>query len=243
MAFRDVLLVVVLTVGGLLLGASCRRRAPDLPVYDTPGWEDAYQLLLRGSSPDAADLLLRTVTPTEAAGADLAASVPPPDSVIYRYQPGAERLEPVGAAAWTAATGVVCDCRAEAQTIDPFAFDLPSGTLKFQGRVLSTAKPTVVNAVASPSGRYVAVFSAKRKQHFSLSPVPFIGGGGWSYEEQYHEVFERSDGTRVGKPVALPPPEMWIPAPCWSYDERYVVYVSEAKLCIVPTNLKQGDDQ
>ncbi|HNQ22652.1 MAG TPA: hypothetical protein PKK06_06120 [Phycisphaerae bacterium] len=244
MAFRDILMVVLLSLGGLLLGASCRRRAPDLPVYDTADWGGAGQFVLRSSAPGSTDLLLRAFAVPEPVAAHRVTSAPSPDSVIYRYQPGAQRLETVRASAWTAATGEVCDCVAqEAQPIDPFGVDYQSDTLTFQGRAVTTAKPSLANVVPSPSGRYVAVVSGERTRRHSFSPVPFMGGGG-CIEQHYHEVLKRSDGTRLGAAVALPLSSVnWGTMACWSCDERYVVYRDSAGiiLCIVPTDVERGE--
>ncbi|HNQ22651.1 MAG TPA: hypothetical protein PKK06_06115 [Phycisphaerae bacterium] len=240
MAFRDILATVLLSLGGLLLGASCRQRPPDLQVYDTPDWEGASRLLLRSSAPDSTDLLLRTLTEAERRSPDAAGSAPT-DRVIYRYEPGADRLEPVGAAAWTAATGAICDSATQG-AIDPLVFDYRTHTLTFQGRALTTGGAKVLTARTSPSGRYVAVLSAKRLRRNGLAPVSFSGVGdtvGWQY---YHELFRRSDGTRVGRVVTLPKAMyMGGAIACWSCDERHVVYASDGKLCIVPANVKKGE--
>lgn len=212
----------------------------------TDAWQEHGRLLLRSTSPESADLLLKDLTLAEAIDRDYNQPAPAAQAAlqptVYRYVSGARQLEALPREAWQQATGDICDCDFQPQIIPMgFQFDDVAHSLTLRDQAVATAGPWVFGVAASPSGRYLAVGSAdgKLRDH----RIGFFAGFD-ATGEPWHQVLRTKDATPVGASILLPYTiRKAMIRPCWSPDERFVVYPdgSAAKVCIVETGLASNE--
>jgi len=160
---------------------------------------------------------------------------------VYRYTPGSDHLEVLATGAWDEAPTEVCQC--EVQDLASIApLELKSHALRFQDRVVTTAGQHVIQAVASPSGRYVAVLSGAGRLHVQQDLV--FGSGVWATGQYFVEILDRLSAAAVGPAVPVQvTTQRATRYLCWSCDERYVlsVHCFFVNVCIVETKLSEGN--
>jgi hypothetical protein len=230
---------------GFLLPTGCSREKSAEPnaengviVFRTPAWRELGQVLLRTEGDPPTALLLNHLTMSEVKewlfrSGQTPASQRARRAVVYRYTPGAKKLQATNVDAWDAAAGEVSN--GGSVGLPPrqrFRFEVQEHLLRHDGVAVATAGTMVITVSESPSGKYVAALSADGP----LNKNQFTAAG-----RHYHQVFRHSDGAPVGEPVALPmSSEADWPLPHWSADDRYVVYVNKAfsKVCILATGIE-----
>ncbi len=231
-AFKSVLIsvaaaVCIAVLTGIVVALRPTTGGGDVPLFETPAWQGkdlAYgdQLMLRRVAPGAGALLLKHTRGT----------------TVYRYDPTARTLTPVGDEEWRRALGAVAECGQQfAPPPQVLALDPKSDKLLAGGRVVPTAGRLALKVIASPSGKWVAVLSADGSKGSSL--MPFTGGGGAS-GQHYHQVVSLPGGTPANGTVRVPLRQRYdLLTPCWSADEAFVVYhhITFNYLSIIDTNL------
>ena len=212
----------------------------DVPDFDTPAWGEPGGLLLREETEGSEVLLLRHLTSIEQTEWDYQAPITNRrGAVIYRYVPGAGRLEALSLDAWDNATGEVCDCVTDQGFISqPWRHDHKTRALLFKGKQVPL-RGHLLQTTVSPGGDLVAVQSARG--FGGVSVMPFMGGGG-THGPHYHQVFKSSDAKPVGKSAVLPF-RSGSQRPCFSLDGRYVVDTNMYfnHLSIIDTGLPDGE--
>ena len=201
-------------------------------LFQTPTWqaEPVANLLMRGGS---ADTLLLTVQSWEEVYAKKGGH-----GTVYQYNSGAKEFRVVQGVMWDQSSGVIADC-SQQQPLLKFAatwrLDPQSGSLLYEGRLVGTTGPVVVDFRFSPSQQAVAVLSARGRKKSSL--LPFLGGGSNVQGRHYHQVFSLPDLSALdGSTIEVPfTTEQVAFSGCWSADERFVVYTSALyqELCVV----------
>jgi hypothetical protein len=145
--------------------------------------------------------------------------------VIYRYDPAAQALHTVGLAEWQSATSPIANCE-EQLSPNPRTLEINSTAggklVDGSGRTIATAGTFTENLIVSPDGKWVAVLSANGPKSASL--LPFLGGP-QPLGQRYHQVISIDDLKWIGSAVALPVADKSdVLTPCWTADEKYVVY-------------------
>jgi hypothetical protein len=225
-------------------------RTPSFIVpLRTPGWRQRDDLLIRAGDDTGGNLLLWRMTTGQAVARfspEDTASRPACAGPVYLYTPGAFALSPVDSAVWDEADSKVCDCLAQyAAPIEPFQFSYGDTSLRHEGHLAPTKGKYVMAVVASPSRGYVAVVSADGPFDRGGDGMLMFGGGRGARGTHYQELFMRTDASAVGQPIVLP----WTTAhdsnliPCWSADERYIVYRDRdgIEILILETGLQREE--
>jgi hypothetical protein len=211
----------LLCAGALALG--CVAGAAPPVLLRTPAWapspESPYGLMVR-ATPEADGFLIKREMGS--------------DSVVYRFQAGAARLELVDAARWQAAGTPVADCE-HAPVFAKFRYDIEHGTLSRDGRALAIPG-YVVSERRSYDGHYLAVLSGAGR---GRSLMPFFGGGG-GRPPYTHSLLSLPDGGVLGAsvPLAFDGPNN----ACWSRDNRFVIYTNLylTHMAVVETHLPRN---
>ena len=222
-----VVVVFLLTIG-VLFGMRLRLNRGDVPLLKTPEWEFQHlddfegQLMLRRESEWGGALLLKR--------SDL--------ETVYSYNPSTETVKAVPAAQWENARGPIARCR------DQHLAGIHSGLRRddrehklFAGeREIPTAGGLVLNNRTSPSGRWAVVVSAAGPAVPSFFPF-----GDLIYGQRYHEIISLPDGARVDRPIRIPVNDRNdFLEPCWTADEKTVVYTTYFLNLLVVVNTGVG---
>jgi hypothetical protein len=225
----------VVTLGMLILTALpfCGTESgsrDEAPLFTLPAWQDVGleygdQLMLRESVDGDALLLKHSRRDT-----------------IYKYDPSTHSLTAVSNAEWLRTNTPIAECGKQG---DPSPLLLKIETASHQlfagDRPIKAAGRTALKLTEAPSGKFAAVLSASGNADTSI--IPFTGGSGAS-GQYYHQIMSLPDVQAVGQPVRLPvrrKNDSLIP--CWSADERYVIYhqVTFNYLSIVTTDLSSSN--
>ena len=201
----------------------------DVPLLKTPEWEfreinhfkgDQF-MLRRETNADGALLLKRSDLET-----------------VYKYDPVQRSVTAVAETEWDNASGAIAKCTDQRLADIPSVLERNDREHKlFAGkREIRTAGKIALAELTSPSGRWAAVHSAEGPAVQSI--LPFTGD--LIYGQRYHEILSLPDLARVGEPVRVPVNQTRSHLyPCWSADEKFVVYtdVSFWVLVVVETGL------
>ena len=217
--FTLVTVAAVFMVLLLSLGAYVWRRTSltsgDVPLLKTPAWE--FQALEESDD----QLMLRR--DTEAGGALLLKRSGL--ETVYRYDPQTRSVSAVTDAAWQKATGQISKCREQQYTahLSGLMSNEREHKLFAGAREVPTAGGIPLNDQTSPSGKWAAVVSAAGPAVPSI--LPFTGD--LIYGQRYHEILSLPDAIRVGRAVRVPVNDRNdFLEPCWSADEKFVVYTT-----------------
>ena len=210
----------------------------------TPGWGMPGQLLVRTEPGSGKSVLLAHLNSVDAIGwnrreqsarlSDFA-----PDTTVYRYLLGADRLERITLKEWEQGDNPICDgthsCwpARSGSALGRLVIDPGSHVIRQAGSVIQTAGRTVLCAEHSPRGDLVAVLSAEGAY---TKLLPFAGGVRVT-GNRFHELFSDSTGSRVGKPIKLLPTSKGDDRrSVWSANQRFVIYhdVSFEQVWVVP---------
>jgi hypothetical protein len=195
-------------------------------AFATPEWKfPSSRLLIRHI--ENGDLLIRGMTGLEEIY--YRDHVPVPSTatdvnrVTYKYRSASKALEAIALSAWEA-EGVLCDCFdlwGIDHTLRPFSVQ---NGLVYKEQAVPTAGHHQAGACDSPTGRYIAVLSANGAMR-GTGTLFVVGSGKYATGPYYQEVFSKTDGSRASGPVELVLDGDVRPTrPCWSGDERYLVY-------------------
>ena len=208
-------LIVSLLSAGVYVWLKIHPEYGDVPRLRTPEWEykgfDGYgtpPLLLRRETQTGGALLLKR------SGLE----------AVYRYDPQTRTIKAVTDGEWQNAGGQIARCldqgRAAGLHRDDREHKLFAGE-----REIPTAGGVAMDEVRSPSGKWVAVHSAAGPVTKSIIP----DGSYLVWGQRYHEIMSLPDLVRVGKSIRIPANEnRGTMRPCWSADEKFVVYTDDA---------------
>jgi len=206
-----VVAVVFVVVTGVALALRAYRMGGDVPLFKLDLWHDVGPLngglMLRREAGSSGALLIKHSKRAE----------------VYAYDPAKRSLAPAAQGAWERATGTIVECEKPFSSINPsLRIDGKTNKLMDGTREVETAGKTVLNLSASPSGRLVAVHSSTGSTTEGLMPAL---AGGHPTGQRLHQTFALPEVKTVGASVRLPvQSEKDHLLPCWSADERFVVY-------------------
>jgi len=217
---------ITAALGLLMLGGTplCSTRIGshrNVALFPLPEWQNlglqyGDELMLRASTNGA--LLLKHTR----------------SEIVYRFEPR-QSLTAVGSTEWNRLKSSIAVCAWQSPPMSVLRID--SYKLFASDRPITTAGRTVLKLASAPSGKRVAVLSASGSAATSI--LPFVGASGAS-GRYYHQVMSLPEVEPVGQPVEVPMQHEYDSLiPCWSTDERYVVYheVTFHFLSIVTTSL------
>ena len=156
--------------------------------------------------------------------------------VVYSYDAERNTVTAVTDEEWQRARGTVAQCGQQFLKTEAMRVTQEHKLLA-GGREIQAAGQTVLDAVESPSGRWVAVLSATGRAGTSV--LPFSAGGG-AAGQHYHQLLSLPDLIWKGKPARVPTPQDFESLiPCWSADEQFVLYrqINFNYLSVVKTDL------
>jgi hypothetical protein len=214
-------MLILTTLPFCLTESGARGTAPlfMLPAWQEIGLEYGDQLMLRKSG-DA--LLLKHSR----------------HDTIYKYDPSRQSLTAVSNAEWLRTNTPITECGKQGYPSPSLLkIDTQSHQIFAGDRTIKAAGRTALKLTEAPSGKFAAVLSASGNADTSI--IPFAGGSGAS-GQYYHQVMSLPDVRAVGQPVRLSVRRKYDSLiPCWSADERYIVYhqVTFNYLSIVTTDL------
>ncbi len=229
-------------------GSSGDGAKPRILALTTPLWRKPGDLLLRTTEAAGGDLLAQHLSEEQLvlrqSGATSAPGVPAPSAAAFRLSQAEKRAEPAPGDAWTAAGGAICDCRAARMTPLPagYVFDATAATLTRNGSALTTAGPTVLEALLSPNGDRIAVLSAEGKWRGSVQPALGRRGPDGPY---FIEILAVDSGQRALPPLRFPgrlSPDTRPWQGCWTAKQDRLVYtdLTHQNLWLVPVD-KTGE--
>jgi hypothetical protein len=218
----------------------------DVSRFETRAWRVTGHLLLRLEKPGSDVLLLALQSKPPPPGLERLVSIAP-ESVVYRYDPIKDELDPIGREVWEKATGPVTNPSSQYTPGDiegGVGINYRELVLKKKGRVVSTAGKAALRIEApSKESGFAAVLSAARKDWGPS--IPFLSGT-HGVGQHYHQIFSLPDLKPIGKTVRLPRMgEKSTVQMTWAPENRYVVYtdVFFGELCIIPVNVRQVLDK
>ena len=213
----------------LAMPLACERDATERyapqRLIRTPEWGVRGILLLRQSREQDGTFLLRLLTHDEHIlfryGNPLPASAV--ERVVYRFRPGADKLEIVGLTEWDAGGPIAKQWRGDCDLgVDPHDEELIFG-----GIVVPTAGKLAISYAASPTDEWAAVLSVEGPRGMGFIGIPLaMGGRGIAKGKRYHQLFRCSDATAIGKPLILPFTANGADTleAIWSPDGKYILY-------------------
>lgn len=211
-SLRDTVLAIVLIFSVVYLGRGLGVcRVADVALLETPELvpperERYARLQLRSQKRGEGHLLLKNSARSE----------------IYSYDPNAGTLSLVANNFWENATGEIGDRCGGPPTSNPWLHIDDSDRLVDRDEQIETAGETALRFKTSPSGKFIAVLSANGFKYPSI--IPFMGKGG-TFGQHYHQLLLAKDLSATGRRVPLPfVTARKLFSPCWSPDERFVVY-------------------
>jgi hypothetical protein len=207
-----VVAVVVVLAAGVALALRAYMSAPEVPLFGLDLWHDGGgalygQIMLRREAEGSGALLIKHSD----------------RSAVYAYDPAKRSLSPAPEGAWERAAGAIAECGAQrAPEYSVLHIDGQTHKLMAGSSVVETAGKTVLDVLASPSGRRVAVLSVTGTIREGL--LPFLANGGPT-GQRLHQTFTLTEAQPVGATVRLPVLRgRDYLTPCWSADEQFVVY-------------------
>jgi hypothetical protein len=243
----------MLTVGTIGLAVVLKRQSepkasiPDARIFEAPQkWSDydreaTEQEMQKhpgvGVKPinrDSSSSLLLRADPSSPNALLLKASN---REVALRFDPSDKKLRPVDDQLWERAATQTMDCSKPYPLLqgvgrghDVRIYNQQS-ELIVAGRKVSTVGGIPMIFQISPSGRWIAVSSAAGPWG-KESNFPFAGNP--LYGDRYHQTISLPDGKTVGNVFRIPKAGKYDwPFPCWSPDERYVVYYDPESLDLI----------
>lgn len=187
----------------------------DVPLFQTPDWIDSgnfgINIELRREKADGGALLLKPDTKP---------------SLIKRYDPQARTLTNVALENWEAATGAITRCEEQSKPFGRLEIDPETGQLVDENKaVVLTKGKHVIDFVRSPSGTKAAVLSADGYRR-SGSFFPVGGADGGTTGQKWHQVYSLEKRRMEPGATRIPLAEVFDnPKPCWSADDKFVVYI------------------
>lgn len=209
-------------------------------MFRTPGWGRDDRVLLRARDKGSEELLLHSLSRGPDSTAESQSS---PSTPVFLFEPNSNNLREVTPDAWKGADTLVSECWPDNPgSLAPFSYDYRRYRLMVDGQPIASKGPYVFQHALSPSGRYLAFVSADGP---FVEGGMFLGGTG-AKGTHYHEVWSQADSAPLGEAVVLPWTTFERPGlsgPCWSTDERYVIYTDVVKkhLLVIPIHLQQGE--
>lgn len=222
------LLVLLLSLGAFMTFKLWPFGA-DVPLLQTPDWENKHigelnsgQLQLRRETEAGGSLLLKRI--------DL--------ETVYGYDPNTRTLGAVSDKEWSGARGPIATCAEQLATPDPVRVRIVRSERRmFVGqREVSTAASIPLGYLTSPSGKWMAVLSANGP----VVPAVMLFSGDRVLGARHHEIMSLPDTVSAGSSIQIPVPNtLTTMQPCWSADEKFVVYNdgSFSSLVVVETTL------
>lgn len=218
--------VALAVLGGFVL--ACEKKgssAAFMDLFELPEWrglklEYGDRFELRRESDGAGALLMKHSR----------------REVVYSYDAERNTVTAVTDEEWQRARGTVAQCGRQFLKMEGMLVTHEQKLLA-GGREIQAAGQTVLNAIESPSGRYVAVLSATGRAGTSV--VPFSSGG-VAAGQHYHQLLSLPDLTWTGKPARVPTRQDFETLlPCWSADEQFVLYrqINFNYLSVIKTDL------